>query len=359
MVKFVVYTSNLPFMPKNMEEVINFAKEQNKFRIASVELNPCLSDVKAGDNIITKKGNSLYVIRAIEESIDNVSPETGRYLDTLTREYGLKKVGITSVDNVVRFETWCKSAKPIINSSKTNSKTNNNMTTKNSIKGFADRLKSMFMPVEAEGVRIATDGNICVATSQGYVAIDKNNSLTSYPEELTLNLPVFIVSKPKEQLAVGDVIALERSYAKVTKIEGDKITAIGYTGAGKTVHTIKDFLFNQTMIRVVVSLAGNIGGQINPMMLLALSDKDDKSSLLPLMMMSQNAGMVGMNPMMLMALTGKGDFDIKDMFMMSALSGNANPFGTMFGAQPQATQPAPEVPAAPAAPAEDNAGNQE
>lgn len=343
MVKFVIYTSNLPFMPKSMEEVINFAKEQNKFRIASVELNPCLSDIKAGDNIITKKGNSIYVIRAIEESLDNVSPETRDYLDTLTREYGLKKVGITSVDNIIRFETWCKSAKPIINSSKTNSnsKINNNMTTKNSIKGFADRLKSMFMPVEAEGVRIATDGNICVATNQGYVAIDKNNSLTSYPEELTLNLPVFIVSKPKEQLAIGDVIALERSYAKVTKIEGDKITAIGYTGSGKTVHTIKDFLFNQTMIRVVVSLAGNIGGQINPMMLLALSDKEDKNSLLPLMMMSQNAGMVGMNPMMLMALSGKGDFDIKDMLMMSAFSGNSNPFGNMFmNPTPQA---APEV----------------
>lgn len=357
MVKFVIYTSNLPFMPKSMEEVINFAKEQNKFRIASVELNPCLSDIKAGDNIITKKGNSIYVIRAIEESLDNVSPETRDYLDTLTREYGLKKVGITSVDNIIRFETWCKSAKPIINSSKTNSnsKINNNMTTKNSIKGFADRLKSMFMPVEAEGVRIATDGNICVATNQGYVAIDKNNSLTSYPEELTLNLPVFIVSKPKEQLAIGDVIALERSYAKVTKIEGDKITAIGYTGSGKTVHTIKDFLFNQTMIRVVVSLAGNIGGQINPMMLLALSDKEDKNSLLPLMMMSQNAGMVGMNPMMLMALTGKGD--IKDMLMMSAFSNGANPFGAMFGAQPQAVQQ-PVAPAAPIAPAE-NAEDQE
>lgn len=362
MVKFVIYTSNLPFMPKNMAEVIDFAKEQNKFRIASVELNPYLSDVKAGDNIITKKGNSLYVVKAIEESLDNVSPETREYLDTLTREYGLKKVGITSVDNIVRFETWCRSARPIINSSKESSnnsiKNNNTMTTKNSIKGFADRLKSMFMPVEATGVRIATDGNICVATNQGYVAIDQNNCLTSYPEELTLDLPVFIVSKPKEQLAVGDVIALERSYAKVTKIEGDKITAIGYTGSGKTIHTIKDFLFNQTMIRVVVSLAGNVGGQINPMMLLAMSDKDDKKSLLPLMMMSQNSGTVGMNPMMLMALSGKGDFDIKDMFMMSALSGGNNPFGAMFG-QPQAMPQQPVAPAASAAPVANDAENQE
>ena len=340
MVKFVIYTSNLPFMPKSMDEVIEFAKEQNKFRIASVELNPCLADIKAGDNIITKKGNSIYVLKAIEESLDNLSPETQEYLDTLAREYGLKKVGITNVDTVIKFETWCKSAKPIINP-----KNVKKGMTKNSIKGFADRLKSMFMPVEAKDVRIATDGNICVATAQGYVSIDANNKLTSYPTELTLDLPVFIVSKPKEQLTVGDVIATERGYAKVVKIDGDKITAIGYTGSNKTIHTIKDFLFNQTMIRVVVSLAGNVGGQINPMLLLALSDKEDKNSLLPLMMMNQNGGAVGMNPMMLMMLSGKGgDFDVKDMLMMSAFSGNANPFGNLFGNQPAKVAPAePEI----------------
>lgn len=340
MVKFVIYTSNLPFMPKSMDEVIEFAKEQNKFRIASVELNPCLADIKAGDNIITKKGNSIYVLKAIEESLDNLSPETQEYLDTLAREYGLKKVGITSVDTVIKFETWCKSAKPIINPKNVKKE-----MTKNSIKGFADRLKSMFMPVEAKDVRIATDGNICVATAQGYVSIDANNKLTSYPTELTLDLPVFIVSKPKEQLTVGDVIATERGYAKVVKIDGDKITAIGYTGSNKTIHTIKDFLFNQTMIRVVVSLAGNVGGQINPMLLLALSDKEDKNSLLPLLMMNQNGGAVGMNPMMLMMLSGKGnDFDVKDMLMMSAFSGNANPFGNLFGNQPAKVAPAePEI----------------
>lgn len=331
MVKFVIYTSNLPFMPKSMDEVIEFAKEQNKFRIASVELNPCLADIKAGDNIITKKGNSIYVLKAIEESLDNLSPETQEYLDTLAREYGLKKVGITSVDTIIKFETWCKTAKPIINSKSVKKEMK-------SIKGFADRLKSMFMPVEAKDVRIATDGNICVATAQGYVSIDANNKLTSYPTELTLDLPVFIVSKPKEQLTVGDVIATERGYAKVVKIDGDKISAIGYSGSSKTVHTIKDFLFNQTMIRVVVSLAGNVGGQINPMLLLALSDKEDKNSLLPLLMMNQNGGAVGMNPMMLMMLSGS-DFDVKDMLMMSALSGNANPFGNLFGNQPAKAAP--------------------
>ena len=339
--KFLVYTSNLPFAPKNMEEVINFAKENDKFRIAAVELNGHLADVKAGDNVITNKGNSLYIIRAITDSLENLDEATREYLDTLSREYGLKKVNITSVAQVVKFETWCKTAKVFNNNSKTSNKMKDN-----SIKGISARIKEMFMPTEAKDVRLATDGNICVATNQGYVAIDAENKLISYPAELTLDFPVFVISKPKEQLQVGDVIALDRSYAKVVKIEGDKISAIGYTGAGKTIHTIKDFLFNQTMVRVVVSLAGNVGGQINPMLLMALSDKNDKDSILPLLMMSQQGGAVGMNPMLLMMLAGKdGDSSMKDMLLMSALGGG-NPFGGLFNA-PQAAAPvAPQAPVA-------------
>jgi hypothetical protein len=212
------------------------------------------------------------------------------------------------------------------------------ITTENSISNFSDRLKGMFMPTEVKDVRIATDGNICVATNQGYVAIDAQNHLTSYPKELTLALPVFVMSKPKEALVVGDVLALDKSYAKVTAIKGEKISAISYTGAGKIIRTIKDFLFNQTMVRVVVSLAGNLGGQLNPMMLLALSKDSKMSSLLPFMMMNQNGGALAGNPMMLALLAGgDGELSTKDMLMMSMMGGN-NPFGNMF-ATPQPVVP--------------------
>ena len=333
--KFLVYTSNLPEMPKDMSDVIAFAKETPKFYISSVELNSCLLDVKAGDQIFTKKGNQLYVIRAIQEGLDNLSHEDQEYLEELKREYALRNVNITSVAQVVKFETWCKSAKPIIN--KENSKTMNN-----SIKGMSARIKEMFMPVEAKDIRISTNGELAVETEKGYVAINAANELVSYPQELTLDLPVYIVSKPKEQLVVGDVIATERSYAKVTKIEGDKIVATSYTGTGKVIHTIKDFLFNQTMVRVVVSMSGIAGGQINPMMLLAMSeDKGSKDSLLPFLMMSQQGGNLGMNPMMAYALLGKegGESSIKDIMMMSMMAGG-NGFGNLFGA--------PQAPAAPA-----------
>ena len=332
--KFLVYTSNLPEMPKDMNDVIAFAKETPKFYISSVELNGFLQDVKAGDKIYTKKGNQLYVIKALKDDLENLGKEDYEYLENLKREYGLKNVNITSVSEIVRFETWCKTAKPII-------KPENNKKMNNSIKGISARIKEMFSPVPAKGIRLSTNYELAVETSNGYVSINSNNELISYPEELTIDVPVYVISKPKEQLQVGDVIATDRSYAKVTKIEGEKISATSYTGTGKVIHTIKDFLFNQTMVRVVVSLAGNIGGQINPMLLLAMSESGEgkKDSILPFLMMSQQGGSIGTNPMLAYALFGKESSDIKDVMLMSMMmGGNA---GGLFGMN---NTPAPSVP---------------
>lgn len=323
--KFLIYTSNLGFVPRDMEDIVDFAQNEPKFRISNVELNASLANVEAGDNIITGKGNSLYVIRALDTSLDNLSQEDSEYVDRITRSYGLKKVNITSVEQIIKFNTWCKSAKTLIKNLKVRK-----MST-NSVNSMMDRIKNSFMPIKAEGVRIAQDGNICVSTNEGYVAIDANNELTTYPEEFTCGLPVFIISKPVAQLQAGDVISKGNSYYKITKIDGDKINAIGYTGASKTIHTIKDFIFNQTLVRVLISLAGNIGGQINPLLMMAMSDGDN-SSMLPLLMMSQQNGAMGMNPMLMMMLADKGDdksSSTKDLLMMAALSGGN--FGGIFG----------------------------
>lgn len=325
--KILVYTSNLSSKPKSLTDVINFAKENDKFRICNVGLNAHLGNVKPGDNIITGKGNSIYVIKAFDQEIPNLSDEDREYIDNLTRNYDIKKVGITSVSTVIKYGDWCKFAKPLLNEA--NNKTTNVMN--NSIKGFSSRLKEMFMPSEAKDVRIATDGNICVATANGYVAIGADNTLVSYPEELTLDLPVFIVSKPIDQLKVGDVIARDRSYAKVKSIADNKIGVISYSGNGSQVYPIKDFLLGQSVVRVVVSLAGSINGSINPMILLAMSQDKKQDSLLPLLLMSQNGGALGTNPMLMYAMMGDGGMDMKDLFMMSALSGGANPFANLFG----------------------------
>lgn len=338
--KVLIYTSNLGFTPKTMSDVVNFAESHDKFRIAEVGLNDYLANVKVGDNIITKKGNSLYIIKAFDKSVDELDGADAAYVDNLVRNYDLKKVNITSVANRIKFETWCRTARPLIN--KETLKTQSNV---NSIKNFGERLKDAFLPKKADDVRIASDGNICVATKNGYVAIDKDFNLVAYPTELTLDLPAYTISKPINQLQVGDIIAREQSYAKVKYIKDNKITVVGYTGAGSNVYPIKDFFLGESMVRVVVSLAGNIGGQINPMLLLAMSDKSDSNSLLPLLMMNQQGGALAANPMMLALLAG-GDkgVDFKDLLLYSSLGGQ-NPFGGLFGA-PAAAQ-APVAPAAP------------
>ena len=342
--KLIVYTSNLGFTPKTLADVIAFAKQNCKFRIAECGLNDYLASVKVGDNLITKKGNSLYVIRTFDKSIDELSGEDRAYIDDLARNYDVKKVNITSVANRIKFETWCREARPLLN---TESASTSKTTNMNSIKNLGERLKANLIPTEAKDVRVAMDGNICVATANGYVTIDENFRLTSYPDEFVVNIPAYTLPKPVDQLKVGDIIAREKSYAKVKAIKDGRITVVGYTGAGSNVYPIKDFFLGQTTVRVVVSLAGNLGGQMNPLMLLALSDKKDNDSLLPLMLLSQNGGALQANPMMMMALAGGDKFDIKDLLVYSALGGGQNPFGNLFGAAaPVAAAPAAATPVA-------------
>lgn len=315
MVKTILYTSNPNFVPNSLEQVENFASDNDKYYTCMVSENSPLSSVKEGAHIVTSKGNHVYVLEV-----------GGDYEDA-------KKCSITGVVNI----DYPFGGEP-----------ESSLTAG----GLVERMKSMFLPTEAKDIRIAQDGNLCIRKGAGFVSIDANNQLVSYPEELTLEFPVFLVCKPKEQLVAGDVVALDKSYVKVTKVEGNKIKGVSYSGGEKTVHLIKDFLFNQTMVRVATSAVGSIGGQINPLMLMCMS-KGDSSSLLPLMMMNQSGGALNMNPMMLMLLSdkkGKGDSGMKDMLLMSAMMGG-NAFGNMFN-QPvaQPVVPQPVVAPQPAAP---------
>lgn len=334
MSKLIIYATNLGVVPKDLDQIISIAKSDKKFRITEVADDAYLAGVNPGDNLITEKGNNLYVVKVFNDALANLNGVDREYVNNLARNYGLVERNVKSVKARVKYETWCKTA---ANFEITKSKsTKTPAMTENSIKNLGERLKANFMPTEAEGVRIATDGNICVATTDGYVTIDKDFNLVSYPKEFTLEFPVFIMPKPIDQLREGDVIARDRSYAKVKSIKDGSITVVGFTGAGSKVYPVKDFLLGSTTVRVVVSLAGNIGGQINPLMFMALSKDKKNDSLLPFLLMNQNGGALTANPMMLTMLAGDGDFDFKDLLMCSVISGQ-NPLGGLFGGAPAAT----------------------
>lgn len=324
--RVIIYTSNIGFEPKNLEQVFAFAKGTPKFYIAEVGLNSYLANVNVGDNLRTDKGNSLYVLKTFDLPVDQLSGEDAAYVDNLARNYNLKKANITSVKNRIKFETWCTYAKPLLNK-----EDNNKSNMKNSIKNLGERLKAQFYPQEATDVRIAMDGNICVETNDGFVAIDNEFHLISYPSEMVIDIPAYTIAKPFDQLKVGDVILRTKSYGKIKSIKDGKITVVGYTGSGSNVYPIKDFLLGQSTIRVVVSYTGVVDGQINPLMLALMSKNGKNDNLLPLMMLSQNGGNITQNPMMLALLAGDDNFDLKDIMMFSMLNGGQNPFANLFG----------------------------
>ena len=356
--KYLIYTSNPDVMPKGMDNVLEFAERVHKFYFTKVAKGSTLSHVGKGDHIITAKGNHLYVIEALDTA-------DTKLIESYEHK-GMKRMNIKDSDKVqiVPFASWCKTAHGIAatlakeESSKTTSKTTSKM--KNSLKGISSRLKEMFAPTEVDDVRIASDGNICVETSKGWVTIGADGKLRAYPEELTIgNFPMFAVSKPVAQLKAGDVIALENSYAKVISYDAEKgsIKAKSYSGCKKTIYAVEDVLFGQSTVKVLVNIAGNFGqGGINPLMMAFLNknenDKDSKS-LLPMLLLSQgmNGGNAanGINPMTLMLLSGDSDSDsLKDILMLQAFAGNnngGNIFGDLFNFGAAGTAAAAEKPA--------------
>lgn len=286
MIKTIVYTSNPTFFPTTLAQVENFASDNDKYYVCYADSNSQVGKLKEGAHVVTSKGNNVFVLDVYDEQVE--------------AEYA-KKCNITNIISVDYPFATKKSA------------------TKNSMKStnLTDKLKNQFMSTKAEGIRMTMNGELCVETPEGYVSIDKDNKLTSYPEEMTIDVPVYTLVKPKDQLKAGDIIAVKNSYAKVLDIKEDKIYCLSYTGTNKTVHSIKDVLFNQSTVRVVMSFND---GQINPMMFALLSE--DKDSLLPFLMMN-NGGNV--NPMMYMLLAKKDDSSLKDILMMQALTGQ-NPF---------------------------------
>lgn len=336
--KYLIYTSNPDVLPKGMDDVLKYADGAHKFYFARVKGGK-LANVGRGDHIISAKGNNLYVIEALHTA-------DTKLIESYERK-GMKKMNIKDVDNaqIVPFASWCKTAHGIAAtlakeaSGKTTTKTSSNM--KNSLTGFASRLKEMYTPTEVDDVRIAQDGNICVETDKGWVTIGADGKLRAYPVELTIgNIPMFTINKPAANLQAGDIIALGNGYAKVLSYNAETgtIKAKAFSGSKKTIYTVEDVLFGQTSVKVLVNLCSGFGqGGINPMMLALLNKGEGKSlkDILPIMMMTQGQGANngGFNPMLLALLGDEGDStSLKDILMMQAFAGNggANPFAGLF-----------------------------
>ena len=224
------------------------------------------------------------------------------------------------------------------------------MTSNKMVSGLIDRYKSQFFPEKEEYVKIAMDGAICVPVNNEYIGVKSDGSLTSYPEEFLIDVPVFSISKPQAQVKVGDIVKIGTRYGRVnTKNEDGSLKILYFSGVTGNTHEIKDMLLGQSLVRVLVNMFSfNESNGMNPMMLLAMSDKEDfdMKSLFLMQAMSNGQGfgsnsINGFNPIMLLALSdkdGKSNDIFTTMALMQMMNGGNSLFGTSV-TSPTTTNP--------------------
>ncbi len=274
------------------------------------------------------------------------------------------------------------------------------MKTNNFVQNIVAKYKAQFVPTRDTklGIYIPTgDVAKAVKVDGSYSNPDEyrvfiNGELTTVPASLvTTSIPIYRISKPIDQLKVGDIVRTgdgnKFTYRLVTKIENGKVYSNTYGGKEDTkVTAIKDLFVDTKTVSVVVNLMSgfNFGGQSgvlqNPMLLAMLNDEDGDNGLdtmIMLNMFSQQSGAANNNLLPLLLMKG-GDFDAKtlmlmqmaqgqgtqnnnllplllmndggcdkDMFLMMAMMGGNNPFANLFGTTPAAPVVANPVAAAP------------
>ena len=208
------------------------------------------------------------------------------------------------------------------------------------VSGLIERYKSQFFPEKEERVKIAMDGAICVPVNNEYVGVKSDGSLTSYPEEFLIDVPVFSISKPQAQVKVGDIVKIGARYGRVNAKNGDgSLKILYFSGVTGNTHEIKDMLLGQSLVRVLVNMFSfNESNGMNPMMLLAMSDKEDLDIKSLFLMQAMSNGQSfgsnsvnGFNPMKLLALSdndGKSNDMFTTMALMQMMNGGNSLFGT-------------------------------
>lgn len=241
---------------------------------------------------------------------------------------------------------------------------NNNLTTKTTMK---EQIKNVMglVKLSNEQVAMTFNGKLAVQRKDGqYVRYDEANdaiSIQSILPTFKIGKFCFCIPTPSSSLKKGDIIFHKGDFKEVISVEGG-LKAINLNSGA--VNGIKkeviEGLAGFSMLPKLVSLfnGGNLSGSesMNPMMMaLMMKEGKDMNDMLPLLLMGQNGqqnallpmllasgedidpmmlmlmqnqqgGQMDMNSMLpLMMMSGNGG-DMKDLLLMSALSG-----GNLFG----------------------------
>ena len=282
----------------------------------------CEHRVKIGD--IIDSPTYATPCQVIDVSWSNSKPMTprGQFLKTLV----IDKINGESINQTIN----------IINSSE-------KMKDNSMFSGIMSKYTGQFIPEKEDKVRMSLNGLLCVPQDGEYIGVQGDN-LVSFPEEMTLPIPVYSIVKANSAIVAGDIIKNGHSYSKVLNVNADgSLKILSFTGYTHNKKPVTDFIMGAATTRVLINMFNfDEKSGFNPIFFaMANGDTLDVNSLMMLSMTPQgknlfsNAG-GGFNPMMLWMLDKnrqESGQDMITMFMMSSMMGGQNPFGNMFGQQ--------------------------
>ena len=280
----------------------------------------CEYEVKIGD--IIDSPTYATPCQVIDISWDNSRPMTprGQFLKTLV----IDKINGESITT------------NIINSSE-------KMKDNSMFSGIMSKYTGQFIPEKEDKVRMSLNGLLCVPQDGEYIGVQGDN-LVSFPEEMTLPIPVYSIVKANSAIVAGDIIKNGHNYSKVLNVNADgSLKILSFTGYTHNKKPVTDFIMGAATTRVLINMFNfDDKSGFNPIFFaMANGDTLDVNSLMMLSMTPQgknlfsNAG-GGFNPMMLWMLDKnrqESGQDMMGMMMMSSMMGGQNPFGNMFGQQ--------------------------
>ena len=226
--------------------------------------------------------------------------------------------------------------------------------------GIMSKYTGQFVPEKEDKVRMSLNGLLCVPQDGEYIGVQGDN-LVSFPEEMTLPIPVYSIVKANSAIVAGDIIKNGHNYSKVLNVNADgSLKILSFTGYTHNKKPVTDFIMGAATTRVLINMFNfDDKSGFNPIFFaMANGDTLDVNSLMMLSMTPQGKNLFsniggGFNPMMLWMLdknrqeSGQG-MDMMGMMMMSSMMGGQNPFGNMFGQQPTPiTTTAAQVPTTP------------
>ena len=327
-----------------MYRIINVVFTNRKLNAVEISKLPQYSficnskEVKEGDLLVSPNYSTGLMVVSISKSNSNLingrTPIKELIIDTVNGKPSMEIVSNTFSETFQKNNT--------MNNTKSNSMFN----------GIVDKYKSQFIPEKEEGVRMSLSGLICVPIGDEYIGMDNEENLTSFPVEMTIDIPVYSILKLNSDVKVGDIIKTAKSYSKVIGKNDDGLKILSFSGYTHNKKEVKDFLMNQATTRVLINMFNfDDSNGFNPIFFaMASGDNLDVNSLIMLSMTPQgknlfsNAG-GSFNPMMLMMLdkNNQGGSMMETMCMMQMMGGN-NMFGNMFGNTPKPETPKPETP---------------